>query len=77
MLAGRVGIVGHVRICDDVMIGGAAVVSKNITESGFYSGSFMAEKDQDWKRKVARFRRIDELAKRVRALERAADDDEQ
>jgi len=76
MLAGRVGVVGHANICDDVIVGGAAVVSKDITEPGFYSGSFMAEKDRDWKRRVAHFRRIGDLARRVKALERAADEDD-
>ncbi len=69
MIGGRAGFVGHITICDDVFIGGAAVVSKNVTEPGSYSGSFMAEKDRDWKRKVARFRRMDDLVKRVVALE--------
>lgn len=76
MLAGRVGVVGHVSICDDVVVGGAAVVSKDITEPGFYSGSFMAEKDRDWKRQAARLRRLDSLVKRVDALEKAAKEDE-
>jgi UDP-3-O-[3-hydroxymyristoyl] glucosamine N-acyltransferase len=69
MFAGQVGIVGHISICDDVVVGGAAVVSKDITEPGFYSGSFPAEKDRDWKRKVARFRRLEELTKRVSNIE--------
>ncbi len=74
MLAGRVGVVGHVSICDDVVVGGAAVVSKDITEPGFYTGSFTAEKDRDWKRRVARFRRLDDLVKRVAALEKGRHD---
>lgn len=75
MIAGRAGFVGHITICDDVLIGGAAVVSKDITEPGAYAGAFMAEKDREWKRKVARFRRLEDLAKRVGALEKSAKDD--
>lgn len=70
--AGRVGVVGHITICDDVVVGGAAVVSKDITSPGFYSGSFPAEKDRDWKRRVARFRRLEQLEKRVSGLEGSA-----
>ena len=69
MFAGQAGIVGHISICDDVVIGGATMVSKDIREPGFYTGSFPAEKDRDWKRKVARFRRLDELVGRLAALE--------
>lgn len=78
MFGGQAGIVGHIRICDDVVVGGATMVSKDIREPGFYTGSFPAEKDREWKRKVARFRRLDELVRRVERLEKAggADRDE-
>lgn len=75
MFAGQSGIVGHISICDDVVIGGATMVSKDIVEPGFYTASFPAEKGRDWKRKVARFRRLDELARRVARLEK--DDDKE
>jgi UDP-3-O-[3-hydroxymyristoyl] glucosamine N-acyltransferase len=71
MFAGQTGIVGHISICDDVVIGGATMVSKDIREPGFYTASFPAEKDKDWKRKVARFRRLDDLVRRVASLEKA------
>jgi UDP-3-O-[3-hydroxymyristoyl] glucosamine N-acyltransferase len=70
MFAGQSGIVGHISICDDVVIGGATMVSKDIREPGFYTASFPAEKDMDWKRKVARFRRLGDLARRVARLEK-------
>jgi UDP-3-O-[3-hydroxymyristoyl] glucosamine N-acyltransferase len=69
MFAGQAGVVGHLTICDDVVVSGQAVVSKNITEPGVYAGSFVAEKARDWTRKVARFKRLDALAARVRKLE--------
>jgi UDP-3-O-[3-hydroxymyristoyl] glucosamine N-acyltransferase len=70
MFAGQSGLVGHITICDDVVIGGATMVSKDIHEPGFYTASFPAEKDREWKRKVARFRRLDDLAQRVARLEK-------
>jgi len=76
MIGGQVGFVGHVNICDDVLVGGKTMISKDIGEPGFYTASFPGEKDRDWKRKVARFRRMDELAKRVQALEKAAGNDD-
>jgi UDP-3-O-[3-hydroxymyristoyl] glucosamine N-acyltransferase len=69
MFGGQSGVVGHITICDDVVVGGATMISKDIREPGFYTGSFPAEKDKEWKRKVARFRRLDALARRVRKLE--------
>ena len=56
MIAGQVGIVGHIEICDDVRINGAAVVTKNIKKPGIYSGSIPFEEDQTWKKLVAKFK---------------------
>ena len=69
MFAGQAGAVGHISICDDVVVSAQAVISKSITEPGVYAGSFVAEKARDWTRKVARFKRLDALAARVRKLE--------
>jgi UDP-3-O-[3-hydroxymyristoyl] glucosamine N-acyltransferase len=75
MFAGQVGIDGHLSICDDVIVGGNSVITKDINEPGFYLATFSAEKNMDWKRKVARFKRLDQLTKRVGNLEKQADDD--
>jgi UDP-3-O-[3-hydroxymyristoyl] glucosamine N-acyltransferase len=43
MFAGQAGIDGHINICDDVVIGGASVVTKDIKEPGYYIAAFSAE----------------------------------
>lgn len=75
MFGGQSGIVGHINICDDVIVGGATMISKDVTKPGFYTGSFPGEEDREWKRKVARFRRLGDLHDRVTALEKSAKDD--
>lgn len=77
MFAGQVGIDGHLNICDDVIVGGKSVLTKDIKEPGFYAGTFAAEKDKVWKRKVARFRRLENLVGRVQVLEKMAKDDDE
>lgn len=72
MISGMVGIVGHVSVCDDTVITPQALVTKDIKVPGIYSATFGAEKDKDWKRMVARFRRLDTLEKRVAELESKA-----
>jgi len=72
MFAGQAGIDGHLNICDDVIVGGAAIITKNINVPGYYMGGFAAEKSIDWKRKVARFKRLDKLIERVKKLEKLA-----
>jgi len=69
MFAGMGGTVGHISICDDVIIGAKSFASKDITEPGTYLASFPAEPARDWAKKVGRFRRIEALQARVRKLE--------
>ena len=71
LFAGQSGVVGHISICDDVVVSGQAVVSKSITEPGVYAGSFFAEPARTWNKKVARFRRLGQLVERVGKLEKS------
>ena len=70
MIAGAVGIVGHLDICDDVVVTGLSMVSHSINTPGVYSGGIPAAPAALWRRLVARFKRLDALAERVRRLER-------
>jgi UDP-3-O-[3-hydroxymyristoyl] glucosamine N-acyltransferase len=70
LFAGQGGAVGHITICDDVIIGAMSYASKDIKEPGTYFASFPAEPARDWTRNVARFRRIEALQARVKKLEK-------
>jgi UDP-3-O-[3-hydroxymyristoyl] glucosamine N-acyltransferase len=71
MIAGMVGIVGHLDICDDVVVTGLSMVSHSISTPGVYSGGIPAAPAALWRRVVGRFKRLDALAARVTRLERA------
>lgn len=70
MFGGNSGTVGHITLCDDVIISGCTMVSKDIREPGVYTASFPAEKDKKWKRNAARFRRGEDMVRRIKALEK-------
>lgn len=70
MFAGHSGTVGHVTVCDDVIVNGKTMVTKDITEPGAYAAAFPAENAKTWNRRVARFRRLDALLDRVSSLEK-------
>jgi UDP-3-O-[3-hydroxymyristoyl] glucosamine N-acyltransferase len=72
MIGGMVGIVGHLEICDDVALTGKTMVSSSITRPGVYSGKLPMDEARVFRRNAARFRKLDELADRVRRLEGAA-----
>jgi UDP-3-O-[3-hydroxymyristoyl] glucosamine N-acyltransferase len=72
MIGGMAGIVGHLSICDDVAITGLTMVSHSITRPGVYSGGIPAEEARTWRRIVGRLKRLDSIAQRLAAVERAA-----
>ena len=71
MIAGAVGNVGHLEICEDVVITGQTRVSRSLTQPGVYSSALPADAAARWRRNSARFRQLDDMAKRLRRLERA------
>lgn len=70
MFGGQAGSVGHVSVCDDVVISGRGMVSKDITKPGVYASFFPSEPAKTWNRLAVRFRRLDSLYERVAKLEK-------
>lgn len=70
MLAGGVGLVGHIDICDDVFITGMTMVTHSISEPGAYSSGTAMQPATEWKKSAVRFRQLDDMAKRLRVLEK-------
>jgi UDP-3-O-[3-hydroxymyristoyl] glucosamine N-acyltransferase len=60
MIGGKVGIVGHIDICDDVIITAAVGVSKSITKPGMYSG-YRAQPIKMELRKEALLRNLEQI----------------
>ncbi|MFO1407191.1 MAG: UDP-3-O-(3-hydroxymyristoyl)glucosamine N-acyltransferase [Steroidobacteraceae bacterium] len=71
MVGGQVGISGHLQIVDDVILTGRTMVTSPIRKAGVYSSGIPADEAKRFRRNVARFHRLDELARRVRQLEKA------
>jgi UDP-3-O-[3-hydroxymyristoyl] glucosamine N-acyltransferase len=74
MIAGGAAVINSIRVCDDVTLTVRAVVTKNIDKPGVYSGLFPAEEAGKWRRAVARFRRLDDLAARLGVAEQLLSD---
>jgi UDP-3-O-[3-hydroxymyristoyl] glucosamine N-acyltransferase len=68
-LGGAAGFAGHLTIADDVHVTGMAMVTHSLHEPGSYSSGIPAIPSREWRRNVARFQHLDELTRRVRALE--------
>ncbi len=70
MIGGAVGIAGHLEIADDVVVTAMALVSHSIRDPGVYSGALPLDEARRWRRNSARFRQLDSIAARLKALER-------
>jgi UDP-3-O-[3-hydroxymyristoyl] glucosamine N-acyltransferase len=70
ILGGRVGLTGHITLCDDVVVLGTSFISRNITKPGMYSSALPSEEAGTWRRIVGRIKRLDVMAKRLRAVEK-------
>jgi len=70
VLGGKVGLAGHITLCDDVVVLGTSFISHNITKPGMYSSALPSEEAGAWRRIVARIKRLDGMARRLRAVEK-------
>ncbi len=70
VIGGGCGIAGHLDIADNVHLTGMTLVTKSIKKAGVYSSGTAVEPNAKWRRNVVRFRQLDELANRVKKLEK-------
>jgi len=70
ILGGRAGLTGHITLCDDTVVLGTSFISHSITKPGVYSSALPSEEAGVWRRIVARIKRLDSMAKRMRAIEK-------
>jgi UDP-3-O-[3-hydroxymyristoyl] glucosamine N-acyltransferase len=74
-IGGHVGINGHLIIADDVQITGKSFVTGSIKESGVYSSGYPLESNRQWRRNAVRLHQLDDMARRLRRLEKPAEDE--
>ena len=70
LIGGGAGILGHLEIADRVTITARALVTHSIRAAGEYSSGTPVQENAQWRRNAARFKHLDELARRVQALEK-------
>src|SRR5690606_39461385 len=68
LIAGAVGISGHLQIADHVRINAMTLVSHSIHEAGEYAGAAPMQDAKSWRKNAARLRRLDALARRMLAV---------
>jgi len=69
ILAGQVGIAGHLKVGDDVIVTAKSATSHDVENGKIISG-VPAFDNRDWLRSTAAFRRLGEMARTIRELEK-------
>jgi UDP-3-O-[3-hydroxymyristoyl] glucosamine N-acyltransferase len=68
LVGGGAGIVGHIELCDRVLVTAMSLVTHSIREPGEYSSGTPLMRNRDWRKAAARFRQLDALARRTGPL---------
>ncbi|WP_029685214.1 UDP-3-O-(3-hydroxymyristoyl)glucosamine N-acyltransferase [Tatumella saanichensis] len=75
MIGGASVINGHMEICDKVTVTGMGMVMRPITEPGVYSSGIPLQANKAWRKTAALVMNIDDINKRLKAVERKAGKD--
>ncbi len=69
MIGGNAGIVGHLEVADHVTITAKSLVTHSIREPGEYSSGIALQENRAWRKNAARFKQLDNMARRLKQLE--------
>jgi UDP-3-O-[3-hydroxymyristoyl] glucosamine N-acyltransferase len=70
MIGGNAGVLGHLELADRVTITAKSLVTSSIREPGEYSSGVPLQPNLLWRKNAARFKHLDEYARRLSALEK-------
>jgi len=68
LIGGGVGIVGHIQVGDRVTVTARSLVTHSIAGPGEYSSGTPLQPSREWRRNAARFKQLDELARKIGRL---------
>jgi UDP-3-O-[3-hydroxymyristoyl] glucosamine N-acyltransferase len=69
-IGGAAMIIGHLEIADRVIVSAGTFVAKDIREAGTYTSVQPLMRHADWLRNAAHLRHLDDLARRIKDLEK-------
>jgi UDP-3-O-[3-hydroxymyristoyl] glucosamine N-acyltransferase len=70
LIGGAAGVLGHLELCDRVVVTAMTLVTHSIREPGEYSSGTPVMDNRSWRRSAARFKQLDALARRVLAVDK-------
>lgn len=70
MVGGQAGIMGHIEVGDDIIVSARSFISKSVAERGVYTSAIPSQSHTEWLRNAVHLKHLDEMADRIRALEK-------
>lgn len=70
VFAGMTGVKDNIEVTDNVIVTAMSMVSKSLTEPGSYSSNTPIDDTRSWRKNSARFRQLDDMARKIRQLEK-------
>ena len=64
LIGGGAGILGHLEVCDRVVVTAMSLVTHSIREPGEYSSGTPLMDNRSWRKSAARFKQLDRIARR-------------
>jgi UDP-3-O-[3-hydroxymyristoyl] glucosamine N-acyltransferase len=65
LIGGCAGVVGHIELCDRVVVTAMSLVTHSIREPGEYSSGTPLMPSREWRRNSVRFKQLDALVRRM------------
>ncbi|MFC3549947.1 UDP-3-O-(3-hydroxymyristoyl)glucosamine N-acyltransferase [Lysobacter cavernae] len=65
LIGGGAGVLGHLEICDKVVVTAMSLVTSSIREPGEYSSGTPLMDNRSWRKNAARFKQLDAIARRT------------
>jgi len=65
LIGGGAGVLGHLELCDRVIVTAMTLVTHSIREPGEYSSGTPLMDNRSWRKSAARFKQLDALARRL------------
>jgi UDP-3-O-[3-hydroxymyristoyl] glucosamine N-acyltransferase len=69
-MGGKAGVLGHLSVCDDVVISSCTLITKTISKPGFYSGVYPFQENAEWEKNAVSLKRLNLLREQVKVLEK-------
>jgi UDP-3-O-[3-hydroxymyristoyl] glucosamine N-acyltransferase len=73
LIGGGAGFVGHIEVGDRVTVGARSLVTHSLAGPGEYNSGTPLQPARQWRRNAARFKQLDELARKISHLPPAED----